>query len=622
MRIHKNIFSVLGILGYFVLSVYACFEVSYLTVYNSSDANSVGGVIVLGAVILLIGAYFVKEGGYADFFEANTRVAKFAEVILVIGVLVAFAAVQLVSFDIKSSAIFSITLFLTYLAARLSGGRLCGFFATVFGWVIFQSFSVTVIPVRGFVEVSLFLAVYCAFVIVTRYMAAVAKHTYVMVVAYLLLAVFSSACTLYDPMIFVLIIAEILVLMSGNGRVARQTKDRSLFFVSGLKSMLLFLLFLILSYIGIYVLMCVVNGSELTQVAAYKNYFTLTVEGLDKFLMQKEPGKVFTYILSKSNDFLEFFYIPFASGVIPSFILFFAVASGWFSLRRELSYLSSAMCAFLAFFIIYLLFAVKGDQFQIFYFLLPVFSGYGISNLFVEYPNREERELGKEESEEGIVVMEEDLLLDSSQEEEADRVIPHDNYEHQEVAVAKASGNSLSALLERLDLTENIRRMSSSAQEDMADVIEKTTCSDMGEKSVPAEDLYVMGEKREVSSDNTICESNEKKEVKPDILLFTGQEAAGLEYFTDFTVPLSQEVSSVDSLILPEVDEGELVPDIDGEAEVFTVEQITKQAEEQGGIEGEMQEEEFQWIMEDEKVNTISNERGKTERKYYRVLIR
>ena len=240
------------------------------------------------------------------------------------------------------------------------------------------------------------------------------------------------------------------------------------------------------------------------------------------------------YILLKYAKPLFYFFAPFSNGVFVMLFFFFAVLAGYYAIRNRFSYIGPILITFFAAVCYYILCSEHTNIFYCITCFLPILTGYGFSNILLpeeilpeteknetemlepenaetqdletknletatksEEPKREEKPEPVPEPKEALPHKEakekENLILktlgkmkdeipewtmpeefiEKQMEIEEEPETPSDALVENTYLSAQTEEEQLSNLLNRLDMAEPIKRMNESAQEDMADVIER-----------------------------------------------------------------------------------------------------------------------------------------------------
>ena len=240
------------------------------------------------------------------------------------------------------------------------------------------------------------------------------------------------------------------------------------------------------------------------------------------------------YILLKYAKPLFYFFAPFSNGVFVMLFFFFSVLAGYYAIRNRFSYIGPVLITFFAAVCYYILCSEHTNIFYCITCFLPILTGYGFSNILFpeeilpetekneaemlepenaetqdletknletatksEEPKREEKPEPVPEPKEALPHKEakekENLILktlgkmkdkipewtmpeefiEKQMEIEEEPETPSDALVENTYLSAQTEEEQLSNLLNRLDMAEPIKRMNESAQEDMADVIER-----------------------------------------------------------------------------------------------------------------------------------------------------
>ena len=240
------------------------------------------------------------------------------------------------------------------------------------------------------------------------------------------------------------------------------------------------------------------------------------------------------YILLKYAKPLFYFFAPFSNGVFVLLFFFFSVLAGYYAIRNRFSFIGPVLITFFAAVCYYILCSEHTNIFYCITCFLPILTGYGFSNVLLPeeiLPETEKNEIEmlepqnaetenletknsetatkseepkyeektepipepkealphKEEKEKENLILKTlrkmkdkipewtmpEEFIEKQMEIEEEPETPSDALVENTYLSAQTEEEQLSNLLNRLDMAEPIKRMNESAQEDMADVIER-----------------------------------------------------------------------------------------------------------------------------------------------------
>lgn len=398
MTFKRNIITILYTILFLVITGFGFFQMTNLAVATTTNKYLVAGILVFGLIVYLLLAFFVKE---ADFF----RVIQNKSVLLIIFELLLVLACNGLTFYINwmqrgmfCAATITLLLVCLYAAARLCGGRLCGFLSLVSGfYLLLKIASTDMVQIEATVDVLCFLIPFIIFLAVQHILIpAVGENGFLVIASYLVLGFLFSMAIALNPLVFVLLAGCVFSLLFASPKKESCSKlGKGVFCAAYLvlfTAVLLFCIHLIVPDI-----------------------FQLSIFKPDHGLPMELSRGTFDYVIAKYTRPIIYLYLPFGYGIFPTVMLFFAILAGYYTIRNKSSYMGPAILSFVAMFAFYIFFCEGGSQFYYLTYLLPLFAAYGFSNTLIADEKSDDAsekvvldEIPSEKEEESIKIIEEE----------------------------------------------------------------------------------------------------------------------------------------------------------------------------------------------------------------------
>lgn len=517
MLLKRNVFRVLCALFYLPVALLSMFEIINLVMTNSQNRYFLVGGVVFGVLLFLIAAYFIKQKKWLIIAENSRPISIILETIIVVLVGVGLFLWQNLVYGWKTAAISLVLTLCIYAIGRLCSGRICGIisFASSIYLVIYLN-QAQYLPEQMTLNMFSFLIPYLCFLIWLKALRFGEKTSvFSCVFGALFLGVVFAFAVRINPLVTVLFFGCFLALF-----FAGQKNPNPSIFSKGSLCAVYFLVFTA----GILAVLFFFEKTIVTNITFVKDA-SLPLDGWRAMV---------DYILLKYAKPLFYFFAPFSNGVFVMLFFFFAVLAGYYAIRNRFSYIGPVLITFFAAVCYYILCSEHTNIFYCITCFLPILTGYGFSNILLpeeilpeteknetemlepenaetedletkkletatksEEPKREEKPEPVPEPKEALPHKEakekENLILktlgkmkdeipewtmpeefiEKQMEIEEEPETPSDALVENTYLSAQTEEEQLSNLLNRLDMAEPIKRMNESAQEDMADVIER-----------------------------------------------------------------------------------------------------------------------------------------------------
>lgn len=517
MLLKRNVFRVLCALFYLPVALLSMFEIINLVMTNSQNRYFLVGGVVFGVLLFLIAAYFIKQKKWLIIAENSRPISIILETIIVVLVGVGLFLWQNLVYGWKTAATSLVLTLCIYAIGRLCSGRICGIisFASSIYLVIYLN-QAQYLPEQMTLNIFSFLIPYLCFLIWLKALRFGEKTSvFSCVFGALFLGVVFAFAVRINPLVTVLFFGCFLALF-----FAGQKNPNPSIFSKGSLCAVYFLVFTA----GILAVLFFFEKTIVTNITFVK----------DASLPLDSWRDMVDYILLKYAKSLFYFFAPFSNGVFVMLFFFFAVLAGYYAIRNRFSYIGPVLITFFAAVCYYILCSEHTNIFYCITCFLPILTGYGFSNILLpeeilpeteknetemlepenaetedletkkletatksEEPKREEKPEPVPEPKEALPHKEakekENLILktlgknkdkipewtmpeefiEKQMEIEEEPETPSDALVENTYLSAQTEEEQLSNLLNRLDMAEPIKRMNESAQEDMADVIER-----------------------------------------------------------------------------------------------------------------------------------------------------
>lgn len=517
MLLKRNVFRIVCALFYLPVALLSMFEIINLVMTNSQNRYFLVGGVVFGVLLFLIAAYFIKQKKWLIIAENSRPISIILEMIIVVLVGVGLFLWQNLVYGWKTAATSLVLTLCIYAIGRLCSGRICGIisFASSIYLVIYLN-QAQYLPGQMTLNMFSFLIPYLCFLIWLKALRFGEKTSvFSCVFGALFLGVVFAFAVRINPLVTVLFLGCFLALF-----FAGQKNPNPSIFSKGSLCAVYFLVFTA----GILAVLFFFEKTIVTNITFVKDA-SLPLDGWRTMV---------DYILLKYAKPLFYFFAPFSNGVFVLLFFFFSVLAGYYAIRNRFSFIGPVLITFFAAVCYYILCSEHTNIFYCITCFLPILTGYGFSNILLpeeilpeteknetemlepenaetedletknletatknEEPKREEKPEPVPEPKEALPHKEakekENLILktlgkmkdeipewtmpeefiEKQMEIEEEPETPSDALVENTYLSAQTEEEQLSNLLNRLDMAEPIKRMNESAQEDMADVIER-----------------------------------------------------------------------------------------------------------------------------------------------------
>lgn len=517
MLLKRNVFRIVCALFYLPVALLSMFEIINLVMTNSQNRYFLVGGVVFGVLLFLIAAYFIKQKKWLIIAENSRPISIILETIIVVLVGVGLFLWQNLVYGWKTAATSLVLTLCIYAIGRLCSGRICGIisFASSIYLVIYLNQAQYLLE-QMTLNMFSFLIPYLCFLIWLKALRFGEKTSvFSCVFGALFLGVVFAFAVRINPLVTVLFLGCFLALF-----FAGQKNPNPSIFSKGSLCAVYFLVFTA----GILAVLFFFEKTIVTNITFVKDA-SLPLDGWRTMV---------DYILLKYAKPLFYFFAPFSNGVFVLLFFFFSVLAGYYAIRNRFSFIGPVLITFFAAVCYYILCSEHTNIFYCITCFLPILTGYGFSNILLpeeilpetekneaemlepenaetedletknletatksEEPKREEKPEPVPEPKEALPHKEakekENLILktlgkmkdkipewtmpeefiEKQMEIEEEPETPSDALVENTYLSAQTEEEQLSNLLNRLDMAEPIKRMNESAQEDMADVIER-----------------------------------------------------------------------------------------------------------------------------------------------------
>lgn len=517
MLLKRNVFRVVCALFYLPVALLSMFEIINLVMTNSQNRYFLVGGVVFGVLLFLIAAYFIKQKKWLIIAENSRPISIILETIIVVLVGVGLFLWQNLVYGWKTAATSLVLTLCIYAIGRLCNGRICGIisFASSIYLVVYLN-QAQYLPEQMTLNMFSFLIPYLCFLIWLKALRFGEKTSvFSCVFGALFLGVVFAFAVRINPLVTVLFLGCFLALF-----FAGQNNPNPSIFSKGSLCAVYFLVFTA----GILAVLFFFEKTIVTNITFVKDA-SLPLDGWRTMV---------DYILLKYAKPLFYFFAPFSNGVFVLLFFFFSVLAGYYAIRNRFSFIGPVLITFFAAVCYYILCSEHTNIFYCITCFLPILTGYGFSNVLLpeeilpetekneiemlepqnaetenletknsetatksEEPKREEKPEPVPEPKEALPHKEakekENLILKTlgkNKDKIPEWTMPEEFIEKQmeieeepetpsaalvenTYLSAQTEEEQLSNLLNRLDMAEPIKRMNESAQEDMADVIER-----------------------------------------------------------------------------------------------------------------------------------------------------
>lgn len=517
MLLKRNVFRIVCALFYLPVALLSMFEIINLVMTNSQNKYFLVGGVVFGVLLFLIAAYFIKQKKWLIIAENSRPISIILEMIIVVLVGVGLFLWQNLVYGWKTAATSLVLTLCIYAIGRLCSGRICGIisFASSIYLVIYLN-QAQYLQEHMTLNMFSFLIPYLCFLIWLKALRFGEKTSvFSCVFGALFLGVVFAFAVRINPLVTVLFLGCFLALF-----FAGQKNPNPSIFSKGSLCAVYFLVFTA----GILAVLFFFEKTIVTNITFVKDA-SLPLDGWRTMV---------DYILLKYAKPLFYFFAPFSNGVFVLLFFFFSVLAGYYAIRNRFSFIGPVLITFFAAVCYYILCSEHTNIFYCITCFLPILTGYGFSNVLLpeeilpetekneiemlEPQNAETENLETKNSETATKSEEPKYEEKTEPIPEPKEALPHKEEKEKENLILKTLGKmkdeipewtmpeefiekqmeiekepetpsaalventylsaqteeeQLSNLLNRLDMAEPIKRMNESAQEDMADVIER-----------------------------------------------------------------------------------------------------------------------------------------------------
>lgn len=517
MLLKRNVFRIMCALFYLPVALLSMFEIINLVMTNSQNRYFLVGGVVFGVLLFLIAAYFIKQKKWLIIAENSRPISIILEMIIVVLVGVGLFLWQNLVYGWKTAATSLVLTLCIYAIGRLCSGRIGGIisFASSIYLVIYLN-QAQYLQEQMTLNMFSFLIPYLCFLIWLKALRFGEKTSvFSCVFGALFLGVVFAFAVRINPLVTVLFLGCFLALF-----FAGQKNPNPSIFSKGSLCAVYFLVFTA----GILAVLFFFEKTIVTNITFVKDA-SLPLDGWRTMV---------DYILLKYAKPLFYFFAPFSNGVFVLLFFFFSVLAGYYAIRNRFSYIGPVLITFFAAVCYYILCSEHTNIFYCITCFLPILTGYGFSNVLLpeeilpetekneiemlEPQNAETENLETKNSETATKSEEPKYEEKTEPIPEPKEALPHKEAKEKENLILKTLGKNkdkipewtmpeefiekqmeieeepetpsdalventylsaqteeeqLSNLLNRLDMAEPIKRMNESAQEDMADVIER-----------------------------------------------------------------------------------------------------------------------------------------------------
>lgn len=517
MLLKRNVFRIVCALFYLPVALLSMFEIINLVMTNSQNRYFLVGGVVFGVLLFLIAAYFIKQKKWLIIAENSRPISIILEMIIVVLVGVGLFLWQNLVYGWKTAATSLVLTLCIYAIGRLCSGRICGIisFASSIYLVIYLN-QAQYLQEHMTLNMFSFLIPYLCFLIWLKALRFGEKTSvFSCVFGALFLGVVFAFAVRINPLVTVLFLGCFLALF-----FAGQKNPNPSIFSKGSLCAVYFLVFTA----GILAVLFFFEKTIVTNITFVKDA-SLPLDGWRTMV---------DYILLKYAKPLFYFFAPFSNGVFVLLFFFFSVLAGYYAIRNRFSFIGPVLITFFAAVCYYILCSEHTNIFYCITCFLPILTGYGFSNVLLpeeilpetekneiemlEPQNAETENLETKNSETATKSEEPKYEEKTEPIPEPKEALPHKEEKEKENLILKTLGKmkdkipewtmpeefiekqmkieeepetpsdalventylsaqteeeQLSNLLNRLDMAEPIKRMNESAQEDMADVIER-----------------------------------------------------------------------------------------------------------------------------------------------------
>lgn len=408
MELKRNLLTVLYTIAFLFVTGFGLFQMTNLIVSTVPNKYVVTSIIILGLIIYLIVAFFVKEADALRFMQKAGVLMILLECMIVLGCGGLFFYLQLMNQGMAPAVIYTLLLVSMYLSARFCGGRICGILCAILAFYMLITLSATDLMTTGSaIDMLCFLLPFAVFTGFQRVLVPFLESSgFLLVVSHLVLGFIFSLAIAINPLVCVLLLGCVLSLLFASS--GQDEKEKSVL-ARGVFSALFLLVFTVGLLFCIYWMIPDIFESQ--------NWKP------DQNLPLMFRFETVSYIINKYTRPVIYLHLQYSYGILPILLFFFTFLAGYYTIRKKASYMGPLILSMVFLFAYYIVFSEGGSQFYSLYYLLPVFAVYGLSNtlLFDRPPvaeNVAEEESEEESGEDPEKGMEEDLGVKREREPE------------------------------------------------------------------------------------------------------------------------------------------------------------------------------------------------------------
>lgn len=361
MQLKRNLFTVLYSLFFIVFFGLGLIQLVYLSVTNSDNRNIIACIIILGIIIYLIAAFFVKESGSFQFVQRNTPVLTVAEVLITV-LICGGLFYLMMDKGMDNGALIALMLVSIFLSGRLLGGRLCGFMALLIGFFFILTMANMDFDAEQYINTLCFLLPYALFLFITKVLTkSFVDSGFIIFISYLALSVIFALFIVLNPLTCILLFGCVFSLFFGK------PEKKGSIVAAGPFSACILLVCTVLLLVGIRLYM--------------PDVFLLPELDVDIFFLRSTSYlEIAEYVIEKYTKAVNHLYQPFQLGIFPSILMFLGCASGYYAIRKKYSGIGALCLTYLLVLTYYLLCSESGSHFYYMTYFLPVFAAYGFYN--------------------------------------------------------------------------------------------------------------------------------------------------------------------------------------------------------------------------------------------------
>lgn len=230
MELKRNILTVLYTILFLLIIGLGFFQMMNLTVALAPNKYMVTGIIIFGLIVYLLLAFFVKEANILRFIQdggAGMIVLESAVVLVCLGL---SFSLHWMREGLDCAVIYTLLLAGIYGTARLCGRRLCGMLSVIVGFYLLLNLAGTrLIDTGSAIDSLCFLVPFVLFLGIQRFLIpAFRTNSFVLVCAYLVLGFLFALAICLNPLVCILLAGCIFSLffasLTGEGESGRLAK--------------------------------------------------------------------------------------------------------------------------------------------------------------------------------------------------------------------------------------------------------------------------------------------------------------------------------------------------------------------------------------------------------------